>query len=153
MAEVFKVVIDGLQSREDHAAINAAIQQAVATRLAGRDISGDQHKESVLLSDWRLAGFVGTVGLEAIQADLAARGHNKGPSQVKLGRFEVTIDGLDFTDDERKSIASDIQRAVLPRIAALDLGERIPTAVLRPRDWMGLVLMPLELQQLDQFRV
>ncbi|MBE1551829.1 hypothetical protein GGC64_005916 [Mycobacterium sp. OAS707] len=153
MAEVFKVVIDGLQSRDAHATINAAIQQAVVTHLAGRDVGGGDDDEAVLLSNWRLAGYVARVGLPAIQADLADRTREAVPTEDRLGRFEVNIDGLDLRDEERTAIAADIQKAVLPHIAALDLGARVPAMVLRPPGWLGLILKPLEPEELDEFRV
>jgi hypothetical protein len=152
MTEVFKVVIDGLQSRDDHATINAAIQQAVVSHLAGRDLRGGDENEAVLLSNWRLAGYVARAGLPAIQADLAERERGATHSDGKLGRFEVNIDGVDLTEQERTAIAGDIQKAVLPHIAALDLGGRVPTAVLRPPEWLGLILKPIELEMLGDLR-
>jgi hypothetical protein len=152
MAEVFKVVIDGL-SREQHDAVNAAIQRAVVSRLAGRDLRGGDDK-AVLLSDWRLAGYVALAGRAAIQADLAQRAGGAKLPDDELGRFEVKIDGLDLGKPDRAAIAADIQRAVLPQIAALDFGGgRVPTAVLRPRDWMGLIAVPIDLERLAEFGV
>lgn len=150
MADIFKVVIDGL-TREQHATVNAAIQRAVVSQLAGRDRGGNE--KAVLLSDWRIAGYIALAGRAAIEADLAERFGGAELPDDELGRFEVKIDGLDLAKEERTAIAADIQRAVLPHIAALDFGgDRVPIAVLRPPDWMGLIAKPIELERLAEFR-
>jgi hypothetical protein len=151
MTEIFKVVIDGL-TRKQHDIVNAAIQRAVVSQLAGRDLGGGAEK-AVLLSDWRLAGYVAFAGRSAIEAEFAERFSGAKLADDDLGRFEVKIDGLDLGEQDRAAIAADIQRAVLPHIAALDFGgDRVPTVVLRHPEWRGLIAKPIDLERLAEFR-
>lgn len=144
MAESFKVVIDGLQSRGQHDAINVAIQRGVASHLAGLDFAGEPG-QAVVLNRWLINGIIAVEGAEAIEAGLAENPTPVPWREGEVARFEVSIDGVELAEEQRGALATAIQGAVLPHIAALDFGgDRVAAALLRPPRWRGIIVRPAD---------
>ena len=149
MPTVFKVVIDGLQSREQHEAINSAIQRAVVAHVASLDL-GRTHEQPAVLSRWLINGIVAVEGAKAIQAGLAEGPLPEPWRESQLGQFEVVLDGVELADQQQAAIQAGIQAAVLPHIAALDFGDdRVAAAILHPPGWRGIIARPYDLKALE----
>lgn len=148
MPTVFKVVVDGLQSRDQHQAINSAIQRAVVTHLASLDL-GRTHHQPTILSRWHINGLVAIEGAQAVHTGLADGPLPDPWRETRPGHFEVVLDGIALSDSEQAEIESSVQAAVLPHLATLDFGgDRVGAAILKPPEWRGLIAAPYDLTAL-----
>lgn len=124
----FRVSVDGVRTREEHDAVNAAVTATLLRHLAALDVAPGDVQRVVLgctCSGNAGSGDSGRVaGTDPAKPFVPLRvEHRTVPlADDQLGRFRFDLAGVDLPEEQRAAVERDLQLAVRPRTGVVEVG-------------------------------
>jgi hypothetical protein len=157
----FRVDIRGIQTREQHDAVSAAVQSALLRNIAKLDLA--RGVEAVRIdTKCTCAGTMGSGGSGGIASAIESADFTPlhleytriRLTEDQLGKVEFRLSDVHLSSDQLAAIERDIQVAVLPHLGAIDFGSGQVGVMIpylsKTQDSVGIVFGPVDQETLYQ---